>query len=663
MKSIKAKLVVYFGTLLAVTCIGLGFISYINSLNALKTNLKILLPEIAEETAGNIRSRLDGELKTLEAIAAREDIKDSNIPMETKLKILAKEGERIGALRMGIVSLEGNLINTDGTTDSLKNRDYFPKAIGGESVAADPIVIGENILVVPFVVPIIENGETIGLLLETRDGNFLSEITNAVQAGKNGTAFMINKEGVSIANPDPNKVLQQISDIAAAKTDKSLEKLAEIEMRMVAGETGTGEIYYQGINKFMGYAPISGTGWSVAITMTQDDALSVLDSLKSTDVVVSVIFIIISLAVVYLIANSMTKGIKSTSKHLKLLAEGNLREEVSPKYLKLKDEIGEMTRFMYDMQESIKGMINKIKENSLDISNQSENLTSVTDEIAHVSQNVTETISEVARGTNSQSEDLIQITGILEQFNNKITGMGDEIEAVGTNSREISIMAADSSNEMNLLNQSVMDISNSFKEFYSKIVTLGDEIGQIGEITDLINSIADQTNLLALNAAIEAARAGEAGKGFSVVAEEIRKLAEQSKISSGNISKVVAGISDGAGSMMQNSVTMDNELLNQVTVIEKSLASFKKIIGAIDEIIPKIEIIQSQAQDIEEDKNKVMSRIEGISSVSMEVSASAEEISASSEEMSASAEEVASAASMLNNATDQMLEEVERFKV
>ncbi|WP_313130292.1 methyl-accepting chemotaxis protein [Anaerocolumna sp.] len=663
MKSIKTKLVVYFGTLLAVTCIGLGFISYINSLNALKTNLKILLPEIAEETAGNIRSRLDGELKTLEAIAAREEIKDPNIPIETKLKILAKEGERIGALRMGIVSLEGNLTNTDGTTDSLKNREYFPKAIGGDSIAADPVVIGENILVVPFVVPIIENGETIGLLLETRDGNFLSEITNAVQAGKNGTAFMINKEGVSIANPDPNKVLQQISDIAAAKTDKSLEKLAEIEMRMVAGETGTGEIYYQDINKFMGYAPISGTGWSVAITMTQDDALSVLDSLKSTDVVVSAIFIIISLAVVYFIANSMTKGIKSTSKHLKLLAEGNLRVEVSPKYLKLKDEIGEMTRFMYDMQESIKGMINKIKENSLDISNQSENLTSVTDEIAHVSQNVTETISEVARGTNSQSEDLIQITGILEQFNNKITGMGDEIEAVGTNSREISIMAADSSNEMNLLNQSVMDISNSFKEFYNKIVTLGDEIGRIGEITDLINSIAEQTNLLALNAAIEAARAGEAGKGFSVVAEEIRKLAEQSKISSENISKVVAGISDGAGSMMQNSVTMDNELLNQVTVIEKSLVSFKKIIGAIDEIIPKIEIIQSQAQDIEEDKNKVMSRIEGISSVSMEVSASAEEISASSEEMSASAEEVASAASMLNNATDQMLEEVERFKV
>ncbi len=663
MKSIKTKLVVYFGTLLAVTCIGLGFISYINSLNALKTNLKILLPEIAEETAGNIRSRLDGELKTLEAIAAREEIKDPNIPIETKLKILAKEGERIGALRMGIVSLEGNLTNTDGTTDSLKNREYFPKAIGGDSVAADPVVIGENILVVPFVVPIIENGETIGLLLETRDGNFLSEITNAVQAGKNGTAFMINKEGVSIANPDPNKVLQQISDIAAAKTDKSLEKLAEIEMRMVAGETGTGEIYYQDINKFMGYAPISGTGWSVAITMTQDDALSVLDSLKSTDVVVSAIFIIISLAVVYFIANSMTKGIKSTSKHLKLLAEGNLRAEVSPKYLKLKDEIGEMTRFMYDMQESIKGMINKIKENSLDISNQSENLTSVTDEIAHVSQNVTETISEVARGTNSQSEDLIQITGILEQFNNKITGMGDEIEAVGTNSREISIMAADSSNEMNLLNQSVMDISNSFKEFYNKIVTLGDEIGRIGEITDLINSIAEQTNLLALNAAIEAARAGEAGKGFSVVAEEIRKLAEQSKISSENISKVVSGISDGAGSMMQNSVTMDNELLNQVTVIEKSLVSFKKIIGAIDEIIPKIEIIQSQAQDIEEDKNKVMSRIEGISSVSMEVSASAEEISASSEEMSASAEEVASAASMLNNATDQMLEEVERFKV
>lgn len=663
MKSIRTKMMVFFGIIIGVVCIASGLTSYINSVSALESNLQVMLPEIAKQTAANIESRVQGELKALESVAARDDIKDPGISVQDKLKTLKEEGTRLGALKMGIISLEGSLLNDDGTTAQVKDRDYFQKAITGVNVVSDPLVTAENLLVVPYIVPIMNNGEVIGLLIETRDGSALSEITNSIKVGQNGSAFMINKEGVSIANPDQNKVLQKGNDIENAKTDKSLVALAEIEKKMIAGETGMGIIEYKGIEKFMGYAPIGETGWSIATTMTRDEALSVLDSLKSTDALSSVIFVLISLVLVYLIANSISKGIKLSSNHLKLLAEGNLTGQFSPKYLKHKDEIGEMTNSMKEMQEAIGQMIRNIRDTSSDINKQSEGLTSVTEEIAQASQNVTETITEVAKGTNNQSEELVLITDILEQFVEKLANMVREIQAVGDSSKEINVMATDSSDEMNLLNQSVIKVSQSFKEFSSKITSLAEEINQISEITSLINNIADQTNLLALNAAIEAARAGESGKGFAVVADEIRQLAEQSKVSSDNISKVIGNISESADNMISNSASMDNELLNQVTVIENSLTSFKKIIGAIDQIIPKIETVQVAALAIEEDKNKVMNGIEDISSVSMEVSASSEEISASSEEMSASAQEVASAASVLNQATTQMLEEVERFQI
>jgi Methyl-accepting chemotaxis protein len=241
--------------------------------------------------------------------------------------------------------------------------------------------------------------------------------------------------------------------------------------------------------------------------------------------------------------------------------------------------------------------------------------------------------------------------------------MVSEIQVVDSNSREISLMAKESSSEMGELNQSVTKVSNSFKTFNGKIIGLGKDINEINEITNIINSIADQTNLLALNAAIEAARAGEAGRGFSVVADEIRKLAEQSKVSSENISRLINEISQNTDVIVHDSVDMDDELVNQVKIINSSIISFKKIIEAVNEVIPKIETVKNSAEDIDKDKTTILVRVDGVSSVSLEVSASSEEISASSEEMSASTEEVAAASQVLNNMTKEMLEEVNKFKI
>lgn len=664
MKSIKAKLIVFLGLLIGVICIGLGTISFINSSNSLQSNLGKTLPSIAEQTANNIQGRIEGDLNSLEAIAAIDSIKDPNNSWENKTSILSQEVKRLGIIRLEIVDKNGDIKKPDGTIANVKEREYFKSALSGKSNVSDPFLSKtSNDIVVVYAVPIKNNNEIVGVLIETRDGNKLSEFTNSVKVGKTGYAFMIKKDGTNIASTNKDLVLQMYNPIEEAKKDLKLQALADVEKKMGAGETGIGEYTYNGVDKYVGYAPVKGTEWSVGVIVVKNEILSELDSLKISVIVSSIVFIVIGFAIVYIIASSISNGIKSTSKHLELLAEGNLCEEVSPKYLKLKDEVGNMTNSMKVMQESLGQMIRRIKDNSSNINIQSESLSSVSEEIASVSQNVTEAISEVAKGTSNQSEDLIHITEILNEFSHKLSGMVMEIQTVDSNSREISIMANDSSNEMNGLNESVTSVSNSFKEFYSKIITLGKNINQINEITNLINSVADQTNLLALNASIEAARAGEAGKGFSVVADEIGKLAEQSKESSENISKLITGISKDTDIIVGDSVNMDNELKNQVTVIEKSITSFKKIIEAVDEVIPKIENVKNSARNIENDKNSILTRVDGLSSISVEVSASSEEISASSEELSASTEEVASAAQILNSMTNEMIEEVNKFNV
>jgi methyl-accepting chemotaxis protein len=664
MKSIKAKLVIFLGLLIGVICIGLGTTSFVNSSKALTSNLSKTLPKIAEQSASNIQGRIEGQLSSLEVVVANHGIQDLKNPWENKKAILLEEVKRNGNLKMGIADINGDVKYTDGESANIKERPYFKAALSGKNDISDPLISKvDGAMVIVYSIPIKNNNEIVGVLVSTRDGNRLSDLTNQVKFGETGNAFLINKAGVTIAHSNKDLVVKMYNAIEEAKKDEKLQDLANIETKMAKGETGIDEYEFDGIEKFVGFAPVKGTDWSLAVVISTTEVLSELDSLKISVLVSSILFLLIGFAIVYIISNSISKGIKSTSKHLDLLAKGDLSEEVSNKYMKSKDEVGVMTTSMKLMQDSLRSMIVKIKENSGSINIQSENLSSVAEEISSASLNVAEAINQVAEGTGSQSEDLINVTEILDRFSNKLSGMVSEIQVVDSNSREISSRASESSSDMNKLNQSVTKVSDSFKSFNGKIVGLGEDINKINEITNIINSIAGQTNLLALNAAIEAARAGEAGKGFSVVADEIRKLAEQSKLSSGSITELINEISKNTDVIVQDSVEMDNELINQVSIINSSITSFTKIIESVNEVIPKIETVKNSAEDIDKDKNAIMDRVDGVSSVALEVSASSEEIAASSEEMNASTEEVVAAAQVLSTMTNEMLEQVNKFKI
>jgi len=227
-------------------------------------------------------------------------------------------------------------------------------------------------------------------------------------------------------------------------------------------------------------------------------------------------------------------------------------------------------------------------------------------------------------------------------------------------------MKEKNSNGIKALNE----LSERFNENTEMSVMVGESVNELSNksnsiviILETIKSIAEQTNLLALNAAIEAARAGEAGRGFSVVADEIRKLAEQSSKATGEIQSIINDITQVIDNTSQTMGKAQIIVDNANNSFHETRTVFDTITITADEVVNQIDLLGNDIKYIDEAKEKVLASVENISSVSQQTAASTQQISASSEEQTAAMEEIAASIERVNIMINKLTEEINVFKI
>ncbi|RIU94461.1 methyl-accepting chemotaxis protein [Oceanobacillus picturae] len=371
--------------------------------------------------------------------------------------------------------------------------------------------------------------------------------------------------------------------------------------------------------------------------------------------------IVIGGVLIFLISRSVSRNLGRVVSISNQIADGNLA--VEPMNYKGKDEIGKLSTAINGMTEHLRNVIHQVATVSQTVTSHSEELTQSANEVKAGSEQVAETMQELASGTETQANSASDLAEVISSFTNKVHQANDKGALVQQASNEVMVMTNEGSTLMENSTTQMVAIDRIVKESVQKMKGLDAQSKEISKLVSVIRDIAEQTNLLALNAAIEAARAGEQGKGFAVVADEVRKLAEQVSVSVTDITGIVTGIQTESNSVAQTLETGYAEVEKGTTQLRTTGETFQGIQLFVNEMTNSVKQISENLSEMATSSEEMNRSIEDIAAISEESAAGVEQTSASSQQTSSSMEEVAGSSEQLAKLAAELNVLVGKFRL
>ncbi|MEY8387654.1 methyl-accepting chemotaxis protein [Oscillospiraceae bacterium 38-13] len=639
MKSIRKKITVCLiaTVLIALAVVGISSIA-LNYRSTLAT-----VDQMMSETAVLASERIKEELIAYKNVAMDTgritQLANSSTALDEKKAIIDERVSLHGFQRGNVIGLDGISI-FDGKDYS--DREYVQQAMKGNVYVSEPLVskiTGE--LSIMVAAPIYSSrGVIAGVVYFVPPETFLNDIVSSIKISPNSRAYMINKNGDTIADVTLDTITTQNIE-REAQGDPSLKQLATIHADMRQGNVGFGGFHAADGPRFAAYAPVGGTdGWSVAVTAMKKDYLADTYFGMAINILVIILSVLASSVVALKLSSNISVPMRACAERMKLLVAGDLESPVPQ--TQGQDETAELTRSTAEMVTGLNTIINDIGYLLTEMAGQNFDIrSSHRDAYVGKFQSILTSMRTLK----------VELSGTLRQINDSAAQVSSASGQVSTGAQTLSqgsMMQASSVEELaatiNDISDSARKTSDAAEEAGRFVEQAGGQLGvsvehvkelnaamekisrsseEISKIIAAIENIAFQTNILALNAAVEAARAGSAGKGFAVVADEVRNLASKSdeaaKATKELIEGSIAAVTEGS-----QAVVRVTDSLEQTSVYAGHVSTQMGLV---------VEAVANQTTAIAQ----VTEGIDQISSVVQTNSATAQESAAASEELSAEA--------------------------
>ncbi len=503
----------------------------------------------------------------------------------------------------------------------------------------------------------------------------LDENTKGIFLGWQYTTYYKDVEGIILASVDM-KQIQQLIDVFSiegvselhitdankkvimAPDEANIGSILEVDYEdNVFGESSNGTFVHSG--KLVSFYTFK-NGWKAIYDAPLDILMKDVIKAKNMTLMVAIACILLALAIGFLIAVSISKPINRLSEVMAEAETGNLTVE----YTVLSDnEIGRLVRSFNQMLNNIKSLVLDTKNVAETIESNTETLQVVSEATATSSNQITQAIESIAKGTENQTVQIVQSSQMMENLSDNInlaTQKVQGVQEVAHNTMRVSNDTVSTMEELTSQSEQTIEISRQIERH---IEELGDEASQITNVISMIQGISEQTNLLALNATIEAARAGEAGRGFGVVADEIRKLANQSKEATSKIEQIITSIMNKKDTSIQGARESTNLIAMQRPIVDNTNKAFERINEEMEKVVVQLDELHTLFGEITRDKDDTLGAISEISDIIGHSASAAEEVFATSAEQSTSAESIADMSNVLLKGVEELKAAQQKFRL
>jgi len=656
-KSIQTKLTVTILVIFLVALGTLGGLNYWKARSIITENVQKEMAELAVSSAGSVGDWLEARKGEVSVMASSPAIQSGDLAQIVPfLNNVAKDNKAYNAI--GYAFPNGQGINSVGVAVDLNNREYFKRAIKGESYIADPAVSMANGHMMTIVaIPVRVDGKVTAVVYGAVDMDALSQKVLSVKVGQTGYALVAQKDGLTIIHPD-KEVAMKANPLTDPKADPGLKALTE---RIVKGDKGVLTLQAMGVDRYYAFAPVPGVSWGLAVTVPVAEVTGAVSVLTMMTLVTIVVVLFISAFIIAWYARRIAKPIQTLEEAAKRIAGGDISQ--AKLGIVSNDEIGRLGQSFEQMTENLRGLIRKITQSTDQVAASAEELTASAEQSAQAANQVAIVIGEVATGAGKQMKAVDDTASVVGQMSAGIQQIAANANTVAGTSAKSAGAAQEGSQAVEKAVAQMGNIEKTVTRSAQVVAKLGERSKEIGQIVDTISGIADQTNLLALNAAIEAARAGEQGRGFAVVAEEVRKLAEQSQ----GAAKQIAGLITEIQKDTDSAVVAMNEGTKEVRigaeVVNNAGSAFQDIFRSINEVSTQMREISAAVQQMAGGSQQAVASVRDIDAISTETASQAQTVSAATEEQSATMEEIAASSQELAKMAEELSQAVAKFKI